>query len=86
MQKYTYYIGIDVSKHTINACVLEQDTKVFETCVSNDLKGFKAFSKQLKSHGIAPKKALFCLEHTGIYNHNLLVLDYRKCLPGLGRA
>ena len=41
MQKYTYCIGIDVSKHTINACVLQQDTKVFETCVANNLKGFK---------------------------------------------
>lgn len=73
MNKYTHHIGIDVSKHTINACVLKQDTKVFETCVANNPKGFKAFEKQLKSHGIAPGKALLCLEHTGIYNHNPLL-------------
>lgn len=70
--KFNHYIGIDVSKETLDICVLEGTNKVFESRIANSKPGLKMFVQKLKQHQISPSSALFCLEHTGIYNYQLV--------------
>lgn len=67
------YIGIDVSKLTIDACVLTangfQEHQQFE----NSLKGFVMMKAWLRSKDFfSEKKSLFCMEHTGLYTRQLV--------------
>lgn len=77
---YTHYIGIDVSKNTLDFAVLEDKEVLFQLQTSNDATGIKDFMKQLKS--VSPKfklnEAVFCMEHTGIYNQHLLYFLFSK--------
>ena len=71
MKKYEHYIGVDVSKKTLDISVLKGKAKLFHLCVSNDEKGLKVLGKKLKDHGVSAKKALLCLENTGLYGWKL---------------
>ena len=68
-KKYTYYIGVDVSKKTIDICLIHQKKSIFSIQVANNTKGFKDFVKACKPHRIPIKKALVCLENTGDYGN-----------------
>ena len=76
-----YFVGIDVSKLTLDFTVLLGVDKLFHMQVQNSAAGIKSFIKQLRSvYLISLKECLFCLEHTGIYNN--ILLDYfekNKC-------
>ena len=68
MKKYTYYIGVDVSKNSLDVFVLNQhESKLFHLCIDNDQKGLKRLKQELKKHCISPQKTLLCLENTGSY-------------------
>ena len=68
-----YFVGIDVSKETLDFTLLKGVERLFHMQVSNSAAGIKSFIKQLKSHyEVSLKECLFCLEHTGIYNSPLL--------------
>ena len=71
MNNYEYYIGADVSKKTLDMCVLKGKEKLFHLRVNNDEKGLKDLGKELKKHGILAKKALLCLENSGFYGYKL---------------
>ena len=67
------YIGIDVSKLTIDVSIItqqgEQDYRQFE----NNAKDFKRLGAWLtKKPYFSYKEALFCMEHTGLYTRELL--------------
>ena len=67
------YIGIDVSKLTIDVSIIsmhgEQDYKQFE----NNLKAFGEMEVWLrKKEDFSFQTALFCMEHTGLYTRELV--------------
>ncbi len=70
---YQIFIGVDVSKETLDLVVLAEGVKHFHQQVSNDLQGIKTFCQRLKQEvKVKPADCLFCLEHTGIYCNPLL--------------
>ena len=71
MKNHAYYIGVDVSKKTLDISVLKRQKKLFHLRVSNDQKGLKALKQELKKHRVEPKETLLCLENTGFYGYNL---------------
>ena len=58
-------VGVDVSKKDLSITMIVKD-KIHYCNISNDLQGFKCFSKLLKTHKIQKIKA--CMEATGKYS------------------
>ncbi|WP_020605069.1 IS110 family transposase [Spirosoma spitsbergense] len=70
---FTHFIGIDVSKDTLDFAVVATNKILFHQQVSNDKKGITQFLKELRKQTKAKLvDCLFCLEFTGIYNNPLL--------------
>jgi len=67
--KFKNIIGIDIGKETIELTVLENGEKKLHLQIENTMKKLNTFFKSLK---LEWKDSLFCMEHTGIYNHHLL--------------
>jgi len=67
MKKYKNFVGIDVSKLTLDVVVLnaEQTEKIEHQKTENTIKSIKRLIKKL------PEDVLVCFEHTGNYNLNL---------------
>ena len=72
MNNKKYFIGIDVSKDTLDIAINKEAEQQYHLEVSNDLKGMKAFVKKAKEWKIDLKNALFCMEYTGLYNYTWL--------------
>ena len=83
-----YFIGIDVSKETLDFTLLHGADKLFHLQVNNSAAGIKSFVKQLKSqYKVSLQECLFCLEHTGIYNNPLLeYFEKKQCKVWLESA
>lgn len=76
---YSFFIGIDVSKKTLDFAVLKGKEILFKWTGENDEPGIKKFWALLKSQqGFRINEAMFCMEHTGIYNQHLLSFLYAK--------
>lgn len=77
---YKYFVGVDVSKATLDFAVLNGREHIISMQTSNDIYGIKDFVKQMKT--ILPKikleETLFCMEHTGVYNEHLLDFLFKK--------
>jgi transposase len=70
---YKYFIGIDISKKTLDFAALEGKNATVEMRVENSKIGIKSFITHLKKMiGNEMDQVLFCMEHTGIYNENVL--------------
>jgi transposase len=72
---FKFFIGIDVSKSTLDVGFLDANNlgSVSHQQVSNDDAGIAAVLKWLqKQNGFSIENSLFCLEHTGMYNYPLL--------------
>lgn len=71
-----YFIGIDVSKLTLDVTVLNSSSKKMRyTQVSNCYDGLKELNSWLrKNKEFKYPNAVFCLEHTGLYTR--VLLDY----------
>ncbi len=67
--QYRNYLGIDVSKGTLDCCLLQRGKKRFDCRITNDKQGLKQLHKELKSHVISMSETLVCLEKTGIYTY-----------------
>ena len=78
--KYEVFIGVDVSKETLDFVVLVGEERLlFHLRVSNDKSGIQQFYKKLtKQLGSAKNRFLFCLEHTGIYCNPFLEFASQK--------
>lgn len=71
--QFDYFVGIDVSKATLDFAVAKANQILFHQQVSNDKKGITTFLKALRQQTkVTMSQCLFCLEHTGIYNNPLL--------------
>ena len=74
VMEFTFCIGTDVSKNKLDFAVMQSRQLLFHREVENTVKAINAFLKELlKLPGFDLKQALFCMEHTGIYNNHLLV-------------
>lgn len=71
--QFDYFIGVDVSKATLDFALVKAGQVLFHQQVSNDKTGIAQFLRDLRKLTNAPlKHCLFCMEHTGIYNNPLL--------------
>ena len=80
MENYTFFIGIDVSKETLDFALIVNNAVQFHVQVSNDKQGIEQFIKQAKKQNktFSFANSLFCMEHTGIYNNPLLNYLHQK--------
>ena len=77
--EFEFFIGIDVSKNELDFAILQGNCFLFHREVANEPVAINAFLKELlKLPGFRLTKALFCMEHTGIYNNHLLSCLYNK--------
>jgi len=67
-----YFLGIDVSKKTIDTALTLNGIDFHETKVENQSKAIEQFFKDLKRKIASFEKLIVCLEHTGIYCQPLL--------------
>jgi len=80
MNKFRYFIGIDVSKLTLDICVLDQSESIYTDCIANQPKAITKLFNQLKRKGIDCKNSLVCAENTGIYTVHLQRYGHSKTL------
>ena len=81
MEQFKHFIGIDVSKETLDVTVISEDgtnqTEYFQ--IENSKSGVNQITRFLKKKKAHISDALFCLEHTGLYGaiviNNLLKKD-----------
>ena len=77
---FCYFIGIDIAKDTLDWAVYTQQHGILlSTHTNNTLKGIKEALTQLKAlPGWNSTQAVYCMEHTGIYNTHLLGVLYES--------
>lgn len=75
---FHFFIGLDVSKNTLDFAVRDQQNLLFHIQTSNDQKGINSFFRRCKNENISLKQSLLCLEYTGIYNNIILQLCHQK--------
>lgn len=64
-----YFIGVDVSKATLDWAVFDGKTIVLQSQSANSETGIKATIKLIKAlPGFRVAESICCMEHTGIYN------------------
>lgn len=76
----TFFIGIDVSKKTLDFAVRDCKQSLFHVKVENSLAGLEQFKKQCIAQNINLQHSLICCEHTGIYSQNILTLATQEHL------
>ena len=76
--KYDWFIGIDVSKMTLDFNLSHHSNSLIHLQVGNTKKGINSFLATCKKHKVQFERTLFCLEYTGIYNENLVHILNRK--------
>jgi transposase len=69
--KFKNFIGIDVSKETLDICILQEGV-IQEERIGNSAKEIRKFFQK-----VTGAETLICMEHTGIYN-NLLLNHFNK--------
>ncbi len=83
-QAYAFILGIDVSKESLDACLIRTaDGQVFEQKFNNP-EGFKKMKAWMRQQGSqADADTLTCMEHTGLYTRRLVhYLLGRRCTCG----
>lgn len=77
-----YYIGIDIAKATLDWAVYDGKTTVLVCSTPNTIAGIKTALRLLKTlPNWTPTEAVFCMEHTGIYNAHLLDFLHKLHFP-----
>jgi len=80
MKSYAFFIGIGVSKKTIDFALIVENVVLFHLQVANDKLSIELFIKQIREHDktFPFVNHLFYMEHTGIYNNPLLNYLHQK--------
>jgi transposase len=80
MKSYSFFIGIDVSKETLDFSLVIANAVDFHIQVTNNKQGIEQFIKQIKAKNksFSFENSLFCMEYTGIYNNPLLNYLHQK--------
>lgn len=77
-----YFIGIDIAKATLDWAVYDGKKIVLQTSTHNTVAGIKTALRLLKTlSDWNPHQAVFCMEHTGIYNAHLLDFLHKLHFP-----
>jgi len=77
--EFDFFIGVDVSKDELDFAVQQGKQLLFHKEVANQPGAIKLFIKELgKQPEFNLSKAVFCMEHTGIYNNHALVCLHQK--------
>lgn len=79
--KKSYYIGIDISKKTLDASIFVEnmnEKRYPHIKEDNDKAGFKRILKWASSEKVDLKDCLFCMEHTGDYGLELCLFLEQK--------
>lgn len=71
---YPFIVGVDVSKESLDACMIEVSTqREFTICLTNTNEGYAKLKRWMKQHGNDHhERTLVCMEHMGIYTRNLV--------------
>lgn len=73
MDKFKWFLGVDVSKGTLDLSLFIGPTSVDYRQIENNPASVRAYFKQVKvDFKLRLDDGLVCLEHTGIYNNHLL--------------
>lgn len=76
---YSHYIGVDISKNTLDAAIYAASLKRSDTKhLTNDKAGLKDLVNWAKAAGAKPKDMLICAEHAGVYGNELQVFCEKK--------
>lgn len=72
MKTFNFFVGIDVSKETLDFCLVIQG-KYFSSFTSKNTPPeiTNSIEKLIKEQKIVGQETVFCLEHTGIYSYHL---------------
>ena len=77
--EFEFFIGTDVSKNELDFAVRWGKELLFHREIPNEPAAIKAFLKELSTlAGFHLNTAVFCMEHTGIYNNHLLDCLHKK--------
>lgn len=77
-----YFIGVDISKATLDWAVFDGKTIVLQSQSANSETGIKTSLKLIKAlPGFKMAESVCCMEHTGIYNAHLLTYLRKISLP-----
>ena len=77
-----YFIGIDVSKATLDWAVFDGENIVYQGQSPNSETGIKAAVKAVKTlPGFSVAQSVCCMEHTGIYNAHALCWLHQLGFP-----
>lgn len=68
---FSHFIGIDVSKKTLDISVMQQKEFDFHIQIENSPQSFKKFLTSLKKRKMKLSECLICAENTGIYNEHI---------------
>lgn len=73
--KFKWFIGIDISKKTLDATLFDKGglKKSKHLVVNNNLRGFKELVKWMKQCIPVLGELIICMEHTGVYGNDLAV-------------
>ena len=70
---FKYFIGIDISKATLDISILHQGKKIVFKRIKNDEESIKLYINQILLDFSSPiSKLLFMMEFTGIYNNPIV--------------
>lgn len=73
--QFKFFVGIDVSKDTLDFSVVTGGQEVSNFRIENSSQTIKAALKNIKKlKGFAVDKTLFCLEQTGLYNNHVTTI------------
>jgi len=71
---YLFFVGIDISKKTLDFAVRDCKKLLFHIKVDNSLVGLKQFKQECSIKNINLQQSLICCEHTGVYSQSILAL------------
>ena len=72
-EQFTFFVGTDVSKLTLDMSIISKGMEVHCTQIANTKKAIDTwFKKMSNATGISVTNTLFCMEFTGIYNYHLV--------------
>jgi transposase len=84
MNKFRYYVGVDVSKDVFDAVLLDSNVSHVEPIhnqFKNSIKGCRQFDQWLCNQGVEKGSCLICMEHTGMYINILVAYSLTHSLP-----
>jgi len=77
--EFEFFIGIDVSKNELDFAIQQGSHFLFHREIANNPIAINSFIKELgKLPGFSLGKAVFCMEHTGIYNNHSINCLYKR--------